>query len=151
MQKCIPIILTMLLAGCTVMKNPGQELHSLEDDVREVEAAFAKTMADRDFEAFQRFLAVNTIFFAGEEPIRGRQAVADAWEPFSQGKDAPFSWEPVTVAVQDSGELALSSGPVYGADGVQVAVFQSIWRREPDGDWKIVFDKGGQYCPPQDD
>ncbi|MBT4161692.1 MAG: nuclear transport factor 2 family protein [Gammaproteobacteria bacterium] len=141
----------MLLAGCTVMKNPGQELHSLEDDVREVEAAFAKTMADRDFEAFQRFLAVNTIFFAGEEPIRGRQAVADAWEPFYQGKDAPFSWEPVTVAVQDSGELALSSGPVYGADGVQVAVFQSIWRREPDGDWKIVFDKGGQYCPPQDD
>ncbi len=46
------------------------------------------------------------------------------------------------MVVLDSGELALSTGPVYDPAGKQVATFNSIWRREPDGSWLIIFDKG---------
>ena len=49
------------------------------------------------------------------------------------------------VEVLDSGGLALSSGPVLDAKGEWVGTFQSIWRLEPDGRWRVVFDKG---CPP---
>jgi hypothetical protein len=41
-----------------------------------------------------------------------------------------------------SGELAWSRGPVYDPTGKQIGTFNSIWRREPDGRWRIVFDKG---------
>ena len=105
-------------------------------------------MADRDFAAFQSFLAQDTIFFDAQTIHRGRDAVAEAWQAFFEGANAPFSWAPETVAVQDSGELALSSGPVYDATGQQVGVFNSVWRRGADGRWLIIFDKGGAYCRP---
>ena len=83
--------------------------------------------------------------FIGGAVLRGRQAVVNAWSPFFAGAQAPFSWEPETVVVLASGELALSSGPVRNPAGERVGTFNSVWRREADGGWRIVFDKG---CPP---
>jgi hypothetical protein len=51
------------------------------------------------------------------------------------------------VVVLDSGALALSSGPVRNPAGERVATFQSVWRLEADGQWRIVFDKGSRDCP----
>ena len=75
----------------------------------------------------------------------GKAAVVAGWKAYFDGVVAPFSWEPETVEVLDSGTLALTSGPVRGPDGKQIGTFNSIWRREADGRWKVVFDKG---CPP---
>jgi len=116
----------------------------LKEQVRQTELAFAKTMADRDHAAFASFLADETVFF-GRSVLRGKQAVADSWKRFYEGKQAPFSWAPDAVEVLDSGTLALSSGPVWDPAGTRVGTFTSTWRREKDGRWKIVFDKG---CPP---
>jgi ketosteroid isomerase-like protein len=116
----------------------------LEAQVRARETAFAKTMADRDHAAFQTFLADETVFFGRQGPIRGKQAVATAWKPLYEAKAAPFSWAPETVQVLDSGTLGITFGPVKDPEGKSVGVFNSIWRREKDGQWRIVFDKG---CP----
>ncbi len=120
----------------------------LQAQVRDTERAFAKTMANRDHAAFTSFLADETIFFGAKGPIRGKQAVADAWKPFFDGQ-APFSWAPDTVEVLDSGALALSSGPVKDPQGKVIGTFNSIWRRETDGRWRIVFDKGCPVCAGQ--
>jgi uncharacterized protein (TIGR02246 family) len=117
----------------------------LQDQVRQTETAFAKTMADRDHAAFVSFLADETVWF-GRGVLRGKDAVARAWKPFYEGKEAPFSWKPVTVEVLDSGTLAISSGPVFDPSGTQTSIFTSIWRREADGKWRIIFDKGNAYC-----
>jgi ketosteroid isomerase-like protein len=106
------------------------------------EIAFAQTLADRDLDAFLTFVSPEAIFFAGNEPLRGRDAVARTWAPFFEGPVAPFSWHPDVVQVLDSGDLALSSGPVRGPDGEEVGRFNSIWRRDADGQWLVVFDKG---------
>ena len=76
---------------------------------------------------------------------RGKQAVADAWKHFFAGR-APFSWAPETVAVLQSGDLALSSGPVRDPPSKRVATFTSIWRLEAPGTWRIVFDQGNDVC-----
>jgi ketosteroid isomerase-like protein len=81
--------------------------------------------------------------FSGSTPLRGRDAVLDAWKPFFDGAMAPFSWEPDQVEVLESGELALSTGLVKNPDGVVTARFNSIWQRQADGRWLVVFDKGG--------
>lgn len=109
------------------------------------ERAFAQTMADRDHAAFVAFLAEETIFFGREGEIRGKAAVAAAWKPFFEGEAAPFSWQPDTAAVLDSGTLGLTSGPVFAPDGERASTFNSVWRHQDDGTWKIVFDRG---CPP---
>ena len=120
---------------------------ALRREVLETERAFAKTMADRDHAAFTTFLAKETVFFSGEKPLRGAEAVAAWWKKHYEAKEAPFSWEPEQVEVLDSGTLALSTGPVRDPAGEVVATFTSIWRREGPGRWRIVFDKGSPVCP----
>ena len=116
----------------------------LQEQVRQTESAFARTMADRDHAAFTSFLADETVFM-GRTILRGKAAVAEAWKRFYEGPKAPFSWTPERVEVLDSGTLGMTSGPVFDENGQRTGTFNSVWRREKDGRWRIVFDIG---CPP---
>ncbi len=121
--------------------------------LRATEEAFARTMADRDHEAFVSFLAAETVFFGRHGEIRGSEAVAAAWKPLYEGSEPPFSWRPDTATVLDSGGLGLTSGPIFAPDGSRIGTFNSVWRREPDGSWKVIFDRGCPdcECPPTAD
>ncbi len=141
------LILSILLpavAACTIVRDDAD---TLRQQVLAAESAFAATMAARDFAAFAGFLAEEAVFFTGETPLRGRDAVLAHWRRYFDGAEAPFSWQPETVEVLASGTLALSSGPVYSGDGRLIARFQSTWRREAPGTWRVVFDKGSDACP----
>lgn len=119
---------------------------ALAAQVRAREVAFAKTMADRDHAAFVTFVSKEALFFAATV-LRGREAVAEGWKPFFESPQAPFSWEPERVEVIDSGTLAISSGPVRDPGGKRVGTFNSTWRLEPDGQWRVILDIGCPPCP----
>ena len=116
------------------------------DQVRAAESAFAATLASRDFAAFGASVADEAVFFGRGGPLRGKAAVLEAWHGYFDGAAAPFSWEPETVEVLASGTLALSSGPVHDPEGKRIGTFNSIWRLEGDGRWRVVFDKGCPAC-----
>lgn len=118
----------------------------LKQQVADTERAFAATMKARDLAAFTGFLSEETVFYSGPVPLRGPAQVTQFWKKFYDGKDAPFSWEPDQVDVIDSGALAHSSGPVYDPAGKLVGRFNSVWRQESPGKWRIVFDKGQDIC-----
>jgi len=136
-----PVFLVVLALSVCPSAGRGQ-VEGLAAEVEAREIAFAKTMADRDLDAFLTFVSPEAIFFNGNEPLRGRDVIAQSWAPFFEGAAAPFSWHPDVVEVLDSGRLALSSGPVRGASGEEVGRFNSIWRKNADGQWRVVFDKG---------
>ena len=127
-------------AGQPVVRNA-----TLEQAVADTERAFARSLADRDLAAFTRLLAAEAVFFGSDTISRGREAVAAAWKRFFDAPAAPFSWRPERVLVLDSGALGLSTGPVFDPAGKRIGTFNSVWRREADGAWRIVFDIG---CPP---
>jgi ketosteroid isomerase-like protein len=119
----------------------------LKKQVADTERAFAATMKARDHAAFTSFLAEEAVFFSGPGSVlRGREAVANGWRKFYDGDKAPFSWEPEEVEVVDSGTLAYSGGPVFDASGKRVGRFNSIWRLEAPGRWRVVFDRGDAPC-----
>ncbi|MGH7675991.1 MAG: YybH family protein [Gemmatimonadales bacterium] len=124
----------------------AQDREALARQVFQAESAFAHTMAARDSQAFAAHLAADAIFFGREGPQRGRAAVVAGWRRFFEGPTAPFAWSPESVEVLESGTLALSSGPVRDPTGRQIGTFNSIWRRDPDGRWRVVFDKGCPVC-----
>jgi ketosteroid isomerase-like protein len=138
--------MTLGLAGMALVLAQAApvDVVALAAEVKARETAFAQTMADRDLAAFGSFLADEAIF-VGAAPLRGKQAVIAEWKKFYEGRKAPFSWRPELVQVVDSGTLALSTGPVFDPEGNRVGTFNSAWRREKDGTWKIVLDNG---CPP---
>lgn len=120
----------------------GESVATLEAQVRETEGAFAATMAGRDLTAFSDFVADDAVFLTAGSPLRGKADIVAYWRRWFVGSPAPFSWKPDRVAVLASGTLALSSGPVFGADGKRIGSFTSVWRRDASGRWHIVFDKG---------
>jgi len=154
LNTCVVAVLTVALGlpGVSLAGDPPPNT-DLVAGLRATEEAFAQTMADRDHEAFVWFLAAEAIFFGRNGEIRGREAVAEAWKPLYDGSEAPFSWRPDAATVLDSGALGLTSGPILAPDGSRVGTFNSVWRREPDGSWKVVFDRGCPdcECPPTAD
>jgi ketosteroid isomerase-like protein len=152
MRKLVSI--TLVAAALTVgsglressAADNAPEANTAAAELRAAEEAFAKTMADRDHRAFVSFLADEAVFFGQQGEIRGKAAVAAAWKPFYETPEAPFSWQPESATVLDSGTLGLTSGPVLTPDGTRVGTFNSVWRRQPDGSWKVVFDRGCPEC-----
>lgn len=135
-------VLLASLAGSDARSS--EPVEALAATVRARETAFAKTMADRDHAAFATFVAEEALF-VGRAVLRGRPAVVAGWKAYFEGDKAPFSWQPDRVEVVDSGTLAFSTGPVFDPGGKRVGTFNSTWRLEKDGEWRVVLDSG---CPP---
>jgi len=133
------LLLLVMNAGAQTPTGPQAEVFAAE-------RAFARSMAERDFAAFGRHIADDTRFFGGGTVLRGKAAVLAGWKAYFDGPAAPFSWEPDQVEVLDAGQLALSTGPVRNPKGEVTARFTSIWQRQADGRWLVIFDKGG---PPE--
>jgi ketosteroid isomerase-like protein len=134
-------ILSAAMAASSVMAQPP-DLALLRQQVIETERAFARSMEERNHAAFVSLLSEHAHFYGGNQVLRGKAAVADGWKAYFEGAQAPFSWEPDSVEVLPDGTLALSTGPVRGPTGKLVARFNSIWRQEAPGIWRVVFDKG---------
>jgi ketosteroid isomerase-like protein len=136
------IVLSASIAATLVSALPCRAQAVLERQVFAAESSFAASMARRDLQAFASHVSPEAIFFGDTTVMRGKPAVIDGWRRFFESPAAPFSWKPDVIEVLPSGNLAISNGPVFDPSGKKVASFSSIWRREPDGSWRIIFDKG---------
>jgi ketosteroid isomerase-like protein len=124
------------------------------EEVRRTELAFAATVRENRPDDFAVLLDDEAVFVGGASVTRGRDAVVAAWAGFFGESRPEFSWHPEVVELSADGTLGLSRGPwtlrIAAADGSTVertGIFNSVWRRQPDGSWRIVFDAGCD-CPP---
>lgn len=131
--------LVVLLMATAAAADPVEE-------VRQAEIAFAKAFADRDQERFFALVADDATFLSGTATLRGKAEVRRVWSGFFKEAKAPFSWGPERVVVSGDGKLGLSFGPIYDARGRHAGFYNSTWRREADGSWRVVFD--GPGAPP---
>jgi len=140
---CAAIVLILTAASSTAAPPTNSEL---QQQVGDTERAFAAAMKARDVATFENFISDEAIFSGGEQTLRGKEAIAAEWKRFFVKPDAPFTWMPDRVEVLASGTLANTSGPVYDPSGKLIARFNSIWRLEAPGKWRIIFDGGSEVC-----
>ena len=127
-------------ALATTLPTPA-DLATNAADVRAVEIAFAKTMADRKLDRFGDFVADDAVC-NGRTPHIGKAAVLETWKGFFDSPQAPFSWAPDAVAPTADGHHAISTGLVRDPAGKVTGRFTSIWRKDADGHWRVVADQG---------
>jgi ketosteroid isomerase-like protein len=139
----LPVLTLLAISSLFAQAAPA----ALTSQVFAAESSFAASMARRDVKAFGALVSPEAVFFSDTAPLRGKEAVLAAWRKFFVEPKAPFSWRPETVEVLSSGTLALTSGPVHDPAGKLIGTFTSIWRREADGRWRVIFDKGGPPPP----
>lgn len=125
--------------------------------VRQADVDMSKAVAARDVDRFLSFLAEDVSFFPDQAPIaKGKAAVRELWAPFFEPKGPALSWEPVTVEVAASGDLAYTTGRfvLKGTDAQaqlshRYGKYVTIWRKRPGGAWKVAVDIGNGSPPPE--
>lgn len=143
MRMLQALILYCSIIGCAT--SPVSD-DSARLQVLASERAFARTMADRDHEAFATFIAEDAVFHSGAETLHGKDRIVTAWATYFAKPQAPFSWQPEEVEVLEGGSLAYSSGPVQDPDGRLIGRFHSIWRKSRTGVWQVIHDRGSDPC-----
>jgi ketosteroid isomerase-like protein len=114
----------------------------------DLEARFAKDVATRGGEAFADWFADDGVALGnGAAPLIGKVAIARsaAWSP----KAYQLSWTPTDGLMGPSGDMGYTWGHYEGrskdANGNPVTTsgrYMTIWRKQADGNWKVVLDAG---------
>jgi ketosteroid isomerase-like protein len=146
------LILAVLLLGSTSV------VADLADDVRCREISFSKSIESRDMEAFRSFLD-DDARFVGNRIRRGPDEITEAWRTYEPEDGPLLKWRPQIIEVLADGKLALSRGPYRytqkndAGESVDFwGTFNSVWRLQEDGSWKVVFDAGSPAAEaPADD
>jgi hypothetical protein len=72
------LVFSLSIVGCG-NSQPMPNYAETRLQVIAIETAFAKTMSDRDHDAFSTFIADDAVFFAGDDPLRGKEQVVSWW------------------------------------------------------------------------
>ena len=128
------------------------------DDVRCREIGFSLAAEARDADGFATFIDPDARFVSNRV-MKGPADIAEAWGPFFAAGGPAIKWRPQFVEVLEDSSLALTRGPYRmlvteedGSTSERWGTFNSVWRRQPDGSWKVVFDAGSPSAsPPAED
>jgi len=114
----------------------------------DLEARFAEDVLERGGAAFGDWFAEDGVELSnGQAPVVGRVAIVkDAnWSP----KQYQLTWTPTDAMMGPSGDMGYTWGHYEGhskdANGNPVTTsgrYMTIWRKQPDGNWKVVLDAG---------
>jgi ketosteroid isomerase-like protein len=135
------------LASCALIPALGLAadagLPPAQQELFDAERAFVRAAAENGFrDSFYAYFADDGIAF-NPHPFRVRVALAgQPSTPAPMGAD----WAPVYGDIASAGDLGWNTGPlVYaGRDGKpdRHGMFFSVWKRQPDGGFKVVLDIG---------
>ncbi len=138
--------------------SPHQAPPALSADECEVwqrELAFARSVAAHDAAAFAELVHPGAAFEAGQpKPLRGRDQVVAGWRDLIAGKGLRLSWYPSRVTIGGAADVAWSSGPVLfewpdrpPEKRYATGTYHSVWTRDADGRWRVLFDEGAGRAP----
>lgn len=106
------------------------------------ELAFSRAARERgQWTAFRMFAAPGALLHGKNGPFPIEPWLATQIDP-----PAAVQWEPRAVAISCDGALAVSQGRYLDPDG-KVGNFVTVWERQADGEYRYVFDVGGDDVP----
>lgn len=147
MRLLIPMSLAAALLGSGFQASTGALPPAL-DSLVEAERAFARAAVQNGIrDSFLEYFADDALALTPEpQPAKDRLRTRPA-RPFSE---LELTWEPRTGDVAAAGDLGWLTGPSTFIDHtaspprVQHGNYLSIWRRQPDGQWRVFLDVGCQ-------
>jgi uncharacterized protein (TIGR02246 family) len=147
----IAVVATVSLEGAQL---PPAAVKTGTDAIMKADRDFNQAVADRDLKRFLSFLAEEATFNGGTpDEMRGRDAVAKGWAPFFSPTGPRLAWRPLKGEVIGHGDVGYTIGAwerhTPAADGKPASVsrgnYVTVWRKQADGSWKVVFDTGSSF------
>ncbi len=137
---------TTLVTACLLVFAcaPGRPASAV---LMEADRAFAADVAAGGADAWAAWFAEDgAMMQEGAGEIRGRTAIREAVAYLDQ-PGVTLTWEPSRAEIAASGDLGWTTGTWESRTEVDAPPasrgrYVSIWRRQPDGSWKVVMDLG---------
>ena len=138
MPRPTTALILLLLPACTPTPDPGVLL--------EADRAFAADVVADGASAWAGWFAEDgAMIQAGVGEIRGQAAIRVA-VAYLDTPGTTLRWEPARADIATSGDLGWTTGSWTFRSTPESPVsrgrYVSIWRRQPDGSWKVVMDLG---------
>jgi ketosteroid isomerase-like protein len=148
-------VVAVALAVCAVAVWSGEE--DAREAIRKTDLAFSKATGERRLDGFRDFIAEDVAAIRPNQPIvRGKKAFVESWAHNVEDPSRTLVWQPLLVEVSKSGDLGYSIGSfevqkrdAHGMQVVGTGKYMTVWRKQTDGSWKVVFDSGVQDQPAQ--
>src|SRR4030095_4342252 len=135
----------LFLMGCNEQK---VDTKAEGERLMELSREWSRSAATDSIEKTLSYWADDAIVMSpGQPPIKGKKAIREMVESTSKIPGFKISWEPLSVAIAKSGDIA------YLIEQNQITVNDSlcnphsefnksvtIWRKETDGSWKNIVD-----------
>jgi ketosteroid isomerase-like protein len=148
----VAIIAVRLEAQTSVTDSPqaaADAKPATTDTLLQLEADFMKAALERGAEGYMSYYADDAVEVPnGADSIHGKANIAKTMS-FLNDKNNQLTWTPVDAGISISGDLGWTSGTyefrTKGKDGkpkVDHGKYTTIWKKQPDGNWKVVLDMG---------
>ncbi|HZT60792.1 MAG TPA: DUF4440 domain-containing protein [Pyrinomonadaceae bacterium] len=151
------VVVALLALAFGSIQAPAQKARtSPEDAIRAADQQWLKVFAGKDLEKSVAFCAEDGSVLAPGAPIAtGREAIGKLFTGFFALPNLKISWRPVKAQVAKSGELGYTSG-VYqmtfndpaGKPASDTGKYVTVWKKQRDGSWKVLFDIFNSDLPP---
>ncbi|HXG91196.1 MAG TPA: nuclear transport factor 2 family protein [Blastocatellia bacterium] len=146
MKRSVLVLAALLLFNYIAFTQENKLSTALASLV-ETERAFARTSVEKGIrDAFLPFFADDGINFQ-PHPTNTKEAFSK--RPATRAS-VTLNWEPVFGDVSAAGDLGYTTGPYRLTDDgpekrpTQHGFFFSIWKKQPDGNWRVAVDFGIQ-------
>lgn len=139
MQRIVPLLLALGIgAGAAAL-----HADAVSDSLVQTERAFARTSVEKGMkEAFLAYLAEDAVIF------RPTAVPGVAWTRDHPNPPIVLDWRPAYAEVSAAGDLGFTTGPyeIRSRDPKDTEVgygtFVTVWKRQPDGGFKVAVDLG---------
>lgn len=145
MKITTTLLLLVFLTGCGESKidtkTEGELLMQISRD-------WSKLAATDSVEKTLGYWAEDAVIMSpGQPPVKGKKAIREMIEATSKIPGFKISWEPLSVIVSESGDLAymmernkISVNDSLGNPMTEYNKVVTIWRKESNGAWKNIVD-----------
>ena len=136
----------VLLFGCGTNDSSIQQ--KAKDDITKAEKDFAQMAADKGIaEAFYTFAAEDAVIKRRNDSlIYGKNAIRNFYSAAFY-ETATVNWTPDFVDASKDGKIGYTYGKYVwqskdstGKTETVNGIFHTVWKKQPDGSWKYVWD-----------
>ena len=163
------LLALLLVAGCSGGGDPGTSGSSdtgdgssarqpsvpaesdrdrLRAELAAAEAEFERAVSERELDGWVEAFAPNGMMIQPDGPVVGHEGIRLSMAGAFADSTFSLSWTPDLIGVSDDGTLGYTTGRyersrvVAGEETVERGSYFTVWRRQPDGGWRVEADMG---------
>ncbi len=137
-----------------VVASAGSLAQSGEEALMQADRDFNKATSERRVEGWMQFMADDVVLLRGK-PVIGKDAAREITKQRFDDPSSSLTWEPQRAQMFKSGKFGYTSGrwTYHGKNdkGEKITLegdYLTVWLKQPDGSWKVIYDGGTPDSPP---